>query len=72
MSKKSVVIEKDSVAVADESIVIEKRQIESLDLIEFILVLVKGSWLIVLVTALFSVGGYALSYQNNNGHRKPH
>ena len=63
MSKKSVVIEKDSVAVADESIVIEKRQIESLDLIEFILVLVKGSWLIVLVTALFAVGGYALSYQ---------
>ena len=58
MSKKSVVIEKDSVAVADESIVIEKRQIESLDLIEFILVLVKGSWLIVLVTALFAVGGY--------------
>ena len=63
MSKKSVVIEKDSVAVADESIVIEKRQIEILDLIEFILEFFKGSWLIFLVTALFAVGGYALSYQ---------
>ena len=63
MSKKPVVIEKDSVAVADEPVVIEKRQTESLDLIEFILVLVKGSWLIVLATVLFAVGGYALSYQ---------
>lgn len=63
MSKKSVVSEKKPAPTTNESVMVYQKQVESLDLIEFIFVLFKGSWLIILMTALFAAGGYGLTYQ---------